>query len=556
MANYAIGLDFGTLSARAIAVDVKTGKEAAISVYGYQDMVIDACLPGTNIEVPLGSALQNPQDYVEALEGLLKDIVTDKGIAPNEVVGIGVAFTSCTLLSLDENFHPLCFDDRFRNNPHSWAKLWKHHSTQKYAQELHRTAMMRNEDFLARCGKKVSEEGMYAKILETLVEAPDVYKMTHRFMEGGDWIVYLLTGNECINNCAASFKGYWTKSTGYPPNEFFKAIDIRLDGMPERKLSGNVRPVGSTAGGLTEEMAERTGLKPDTPVAVANVDAHISVPAVGVTATDKIVMIMGTSLCHMLVSEKEVPVPGICGVVKDGIIPGLYGYEAGQSAAGDIYDWFVSNYISYEYEREALDRDMFIFDLMNEKAAKIKPGESGLLTLDWLNGNRSVLVNGNLSGMILGLRLSTRPEEIYRALIEGTAFGSRLIIETYLNNGIDVDEIYACGGMVRKSQTVMQIFADVLGRPITISDARQTSALGAAMYGAVAAKKKGGGYDSIFEAAPQMSKIREEKVMPDMKNHNIYTRLFEEYKKLYDYFGRNGNHVMEVLKNIQESVAD
>jgi L-ribulokinase len=253
----------------------------------------------------------------------------------------------------------------------------------------------------------------------------------------------------------------------------------------------------------------------------------------------------------MMVDQKEVNLEGICGVVEDGILPGYFGYEAGQSAVGDIYDWFVSNLAPYEYVCEALDKNVTIFDIMNDKAARIKPGSSGLLALDWWNGNRSILVDADLSGLIVGLTLKTKPEEIYRAIIESTAFGTRLIMEHFISNGIQINNLYACGGLSRKSKTVMQIFSDVLGMEIKISASHQTSALGAAMYGAVAAGSQRGGYDSIFDAAVEMSHIHPDSYLPDMKNNRIYSRIFEEYKKLHDFFGRNGSDVMKVLKSIK-----
>lgn len=549
--KYSIGLDFGTLSARAILVNVQTGEEVAISVFGYQDAVIDRYLPGTNIAVPTEYALQNPRDYMEALECLLKDVWRKADIVPEQVIGIGVDFTSCTMLPVNEKYMPLCFKPEYKESIHAWAKLWKHHGAQEQADKINSTAKLRSEKFIKRYGNKSSSEWMFAKILETLEQDPKVYKNAYRFIEGCDWMVHLMTGQDKRNSCLAGYKSFWSKEDGYPSEDFFEALDPRLKHVIREKIGSQVFPIGEKAGGLTEDMARKTGLLAGTAVGVGNTDAHLAVPAVGITQPGDMALIMGTSLCQMLVDDKEVMLEGICGVVEDGILPGYYGYEAGQSAAGDIYDWFVSNLAPYEYVNEALEQNITIFDVMNEKAAKLEVGKSGLLALDWWNGNRSILVDSDLSGMVVGLTLQTKPEEIYRAIIEATAFGTRLIVENFIRKGIDINNIFACGGLSRKSATVMQIFSDVLGMEIKVSASHQTSALGAAMYGAVAAGNQMGGYNSIFDAAKGMSHIKPISYMPDMDNYRIYTRLFEEYKKLHDLFGRNGFDVMKVLKNIK-----
>lgn len=553
--KYSIGLDFGTLSARAILVNVRTGEEIAVSAFGYQDAVIDKFLPGTNIRIPSEFALQNPRDYMEALECLLKDVWRKAGIAPEQVIGIGVDFTSCTMLPVDRNYLPLCFDSRYKDSVHSWVKVWKHHGAQQEAKLINATAKKRSEEFISRCGQKSSSEWMFAKILETLNNDPAVYHDAYRFIEGCDWMIYLLTGNDKRSSCLAGYKSFWGKKQGYPSDDFFEAVDVRLKNVIDEKIGRDVYPLGARAGGLTEEMAKKTGLIAGTAVSVGSTDAHLAVPAVGVTGPDTMVFIMGTSMCHMMVDHKEVRMDGICGVVEDGILPGYFGYEAGQVAVGDIFDWFVSNLAPYEFVNEAMEKSNTIFEVMDEKAAKIKPGESGLLALDWWNGNRSILVDADLSGLIIGLTLQTRAEEIYRALIEAAAFGSRLIVEYFTKNGIEINHIIACGGLSRKSKTVMQIFSDVLGMEIKISASQQTSALGSAMYGAVAAGTEVGGYSNIFDASEKMAHIKPDSYKPDMKNYYIYTRLFEEYKKIHDIFGRTMD-TMKVLKNLKLVVKD
>ena len=553
--KYSIGLDFGTLSARAILVNVRTGEEIAISAFGYQDAVIDKFLPGTNVRIPSEFALQNPRDYMEALECLLKDVWRKAGISPEQVIGIGVDFTSCTMLPVDKNYLPLCFNPQYKDRVHSWAKIWKHHGAQQEANLINATAKKRSEEFLTRCGQKSSSEWMFAKILETLNNDPMIYHDAYRFIEGCDWMIYLLTGNDKRSSCLAGYKSFWSRKQGYPSDEYFEVVDVRLKHVIDDKIGREVFPLGTKAGGLTNEMAQKTGLVAGTAVSVGSTDAHLAVPAVGVTGPGTMVFIMGTSMCHMMVDTKEVKLNGICGVVEDGILPGYFGYEAGQVAVGDIFDWFVSNLAAYESVTEAMENSNTIFEVMDEKAAKIKPGESGLLALDWWNGNRSILVDTDLSGLIVGLTLQTKAEEIYRALIESAAFGTRLIVEYFIENGIEINNIIACGGLSRKSKTVMQIFSDVLGMEIRISASHQTSALGSAMYGAVAAGTENGGYSNIFEASEKMARIKPESFKPDMKHYGVYTRLFEEYKKLHDMFGKNMD-TMKVLKVLKSATRD
>ena len=319
-------------------------------------------------------------------------------------------------------------------------------------------------------------------------------------------------------------------------------------------MSRVITPIGERAGGLTARAAEWTGLRSGTAVAIANVDAHVAVPAVTVTEPGRMVMIMGTSICHMVLSNEEHLIPGICGYVEDGIIPGLFGYEAGQSCVGDHFAWFVENCVPAAYEQEAKARGLDIHQLLEEKAAHLKPGESGLLALDWWNGNRSVLVDVDLTGLLIGATLATKPEEIYRALIEATAFGTRVIIEAFLENGVPVYELVACGGLPEKNKLLMQIYADVTGREMKVTASQQTSALGASMFGAVAAGRAVGGYDSIFEASKHMAHLKEEIFKPNPENKQVYDQLYAEYLRLHDYFGRGGNDVMKTLKRIKAAV--
>jgi L-ribulokinase len=369
-----------------------------------------------------------------------------------------------------------------------------------------------------------------------------------RFIEAADWIVWQLTGNETRNSCTAGYKALWHKQKGFPSNEFFKALHPKLENLVEEKLSRNILPLGSKAGEINEYAASLTGLKAGTPVAVGNVDAHVAVPAVGITDEGKMLMIMGTSTCHMLLGRDEKIVPGMCGVVEDGIMPGYMGYEAGQSCVGDHFDWFVKNCVPESYMREAESLNINIHKLLREKAKKFAPGESGLVALDWWNGNRSVLVDADLSGIIAGMTLLTKPEEIYRALIEATAYGTRIIIETFNKHGLKIDELFACGGIAQKDELMMQIYADVTNRTIKISASKQTPALGSAMFGAVV----GGYFRDLKSAAKVMAKLGSRVYTPIAENVKIYNRLYREYEILHDYFGRGENNLLKRLKEIRK----
>jgi L-ribulokinase len=551
MSKYSIGVDFGTLSGRAVLVNVETGEEIAVSVFEYPHGVMDEKLPdGT----PLGVdwALQHPNDYMDVFANTVPDVLKKTNVNASDVIGVGIDFTACTMLPVYKDGRPLCFDSRFSSNPNAWIKLWKHHAAQEEANILNATAEKRGETFLKRYGGKISSEWMVPKIMQIADEAPEIYKAADRFVEAADWVIWQLTGNETHNSCTAGYKAIWHKKIGYPSKDFFRALNPLMEDLPGGKLSLNVTPVGKNAGGITASAAKLTGLKEGTAVAIANVDAHVSAPAVGITSSGKLLMIMGTSTCHILLGDEEKTVPGMCGVVEDGVIGGFFGYEAGQSCVGDHFQWFVENCTPAEYVEEAKSKGKDIHALLTEKAAALKPGESGLVALDWWNGNRSVLVDVDLTGMILGMNLQTKPEEIYRALIEATAYGTKMIVDTFKENGVKIDELYACGGIAEKNAFAMQIYSDVTGMEIKISASPQAPALGSAMFGAVAAGKKAGGFDTIQDAADVMAKIKPFTYKPIPENRTVYQKLYAEYKILHDYFGRGANDVMKRLKDIKK----
>lgn len=554
MAKYTIGVDFGTESGRAVLVDVGSGCEITSAVYAYVHGVIDEKLPDSGKRLDPDWALQDPEDYIRTFQHTIPAVLEQSGVDAEDVIGIGIDFTACTMLPVKRDGTPLCVLPQYRSDPHAWVKLWKHHAAQSEADQINQTAREMGEPWLTRYGEKISSEWFFSKVLQIIHEAPDIYHAADRMIEAADWVVWQLTGVETRNSCTAGYKAIWSKKDGFPSRAYFKALHPMMEDVINEKMSTDIRSVGQKAGVLTRQAAEWTGLKAGTAVAIANVDAHVAVPAATVTELGRMVMIMGTSTCHMLLGETEHVVPGICGYVEDGIIPGFFGYEAGQSCVGDHFAWFVENCVPADLQEEAKRRRISVHAVLEERAATLKAGESGLLALDWWNGNRSVLVDVDLTGMILGMTLATRPEEIYRALIEATAFGTRIIVEGFQENGVPVYELVACGGLPEKNHLLMQIYADVMGMPFKVSASDQTPALGSAMFGAVAAGKALGGYDSIFDAAISMATLKDEYFQPNMANKAVYDRIFQEYKLLHEYFGRGENDVMKRLKKLKAEV--
>ena len=543
MKKYVMGIDFGTLSARCILVDTENGKETAESVMNYPHAVMDEHLPsGENL--PPNYALQHPKDYLDALSFTAREAVKKAGITADEVVGIGIDFTACTLLPIDENGTPLCMKEEYENEKHAYVKLWKHHAAQDEADEITALAEKRGEAWLSNYGGRISSEWMLPKILEVLRENPEIYSKTHRFTEAADWLSLMLTGKETHSAAFAGYKSMWNAKSGYPSNDYYKELDPRLDGIVGTKISTNILTVNETAGVLNAQGANITGLKEGTPVALPMLDAHAAMPALNIVDSGNLMLIIGTSSCQILNSDEEKEIEGICGFVKDGVIPGLTTYEAGQAGVGDIFDWFVKTSIPEKYENEAREKGIGIHKLLRNKAKKLRPGESGLIALDWLNGNRNILGDANLSGMILGATLQTKPEEIYRALIEATAYGLKIIVNQYEKYGIEIKSIVAAGGIAQKDEMLMQIYSDVLDREIAVAGTSQAGALGSAIYAAVAS----GVYKTVKEAATKLSKPNSKVYKPIPENTEIYNIIYNEYKTLHDYFGKEN----PVMKNIQK----
>ena len=554
MSRYALGIDFGTESGRAVLVDTADGTELATAVYAYANGVLDEQLPEPYDDVRLEPdwALQDPEDYLRTFQRTVPAILTEAGVVADDVVAIGIDFTSCTMLPTTADGTPLCLLDDSRGEPHAWVKLWKHHAAQPEADRINEVAAERGEPWLPRYGGKISSEWFFAKALQILDEAPEIYHRADRLIEAADWVVWQLTGVETRNNCTAGYKAIWSKGDGFPGNDYFAALDPRFERVIDDKMSRSIVSIGTRAGVLSDRGAALTGLRRGTAVAVANVDAHVSVPAATVTQPGTMVMIMGTSNCHMLLGHQLAFVEGMCGVVEDGIVPGLYGYEAGQSAVGDIFAWFAERGVPPDYHELARRRGVDLHRLLEEEAARLRPGESGLLALDWWNGNRSVLVDVELNGLIIGLTLATKAPEIYRALIEATAFGTRIILDAFESAGLAVDSIVACGGLPHRNELLMQIYADVTGCEFSVAASTQTPALGSAIFAAVAAGSALGGYDSIVDASRSMAQLTTRTYRPAETHQAAYDDLYREYVRLHDLLGRDDHGVMKNLRRIRQ----
>lgn len=551
-AKTAIGVDFGSESARALLLDITSAEVLATAEHEYADGIVRGHLPSPDTDIPIGAgwALQNPQDYLTALHHTVPAVMQSAGVSPDRVIGVGLAFTSCTMLPTTSDGTPLCSLAEFRREPHAWVKLWAHHAAQDQADRITAVAEEMCSSLLARYGGRVSSESFFAKSLQILQEAPDVYAYAGRLIEASDWLAWQLTGSEVRGAATAGYKALRDEEEGFPPREFFAAIDPGFAGVLQDKMSRTVIPLGRSAGALSEQAANLTGLVPGTPVAVPCVDAHASVPGAGVTAPGSLVMVMGTSICHMTVDMDMRPFEGAFGIVRDGILPGYWGYEAGQPAFGDMFNWFAEGFTPEGGLGSSESTMSEVHGKLADEAGKVAPGRSGLLALDWWSGNRSVLLDGDLSGLIVGLTTATTPAEVYRALIESAAFGTRIVIDRLLKAGVSIDTIVASGGLPKRNPLIVEIFADVTGLPIGVAASEQASALGAAMYGAVAAGPQLGGFASIVDATERLAPAPDTQYEPDPSATAVYDRLYAEYVDLHDHFGRRED-VMKRLKSLR-----
>jgi L-ribulokinase len=549
-AQYTIGLDYGTNSIRCLIVNVDNGREVGTAVWGYEHGTA-----GVLLSRDPNLARQHPADYVKGAELSIQRALADtkkhvRGFQPEQIIGIGVDTTGSTPLPVDAPGQPLAFQKKFATHPAAMAWLWKDHTGIAEAVEITALAAKIRPQYLAKCGGTYSSEWFFSKILHCLRTAPEVFDAASTWVECADWVSAMLTGTEApgkltIGVCAAGHKAMFNADWGgYPDAEFLAQLDPKLGALRER-LANTAATIGKAAGRLTAEWAQRTGLPEGIPVAVGALDAHLGGVGSGI-APGALVKIIGTSSCDMMVvpvGQTLADVPGLCGIVNGSILPGYYGLEAGQSAVGDIFNWFV-NYISPGGKKLGSHEEL------TKAAARLQPGESGLLALDWNNGNRTVLVDQRLTGLLLGQTLYTTPAEIYRALIEATAFGALTIINRFEEYGVKVEQIINCGGIAEKNPVVMQIYADVTGRPMKVSRSGQTCALGAAIAGAVVA----GAHKDFAAAQKKMSGLKPRVFRPDPKAHAIYQQLCRLYRKLHDALGtkEGSGNLYDVMKELIE----
>ncbi len=546
--RYVIGVDYGTLSGRALVVRVSDGAEVGTAVHEYEHAVMDTTLAATGDALPPEWALQDPNDYREVLRRAVPEAIKDAGIDPSQVIGIATDFTASSPLPALADGTPICEVDGFRDHPHAYVKLWKHHAGQPQADRINAVARELGESWLPRYGGFISSEWEYAKALQVLEEDPEVFAAMDHWIEAADWIIWQLGGSYVRNACTAGYKGI-LQDDAYPDETFEAALNPAFKGFAAAKLAQPIGQLGERAGALTAEAAAWTGLPEGIAVAVGNVDAHVTAPAAKAVKPGQMLAIMGTSTCHVMNGSSLAEVPGMCGVVDGGIMAGFYGYEAGQSGVGDIFAWYVKNQVPGRYFDEAEKAGKSVHQYLTDLAFEEPVGAHGLVALDWHNGNRSVLVDTNLSGIIVGQTLATRAEQGYRALLESTAFGTRTIVETFKASGVPVTEFIVAGGLL-KNTLLMQMYADVLRLPLSTIDSDQGPALGSAIHAAVAA----GAYASVAEAGEAMGRVVRGAYQPNPEAADVYDRLFAEYTLVHDYFGRGANDVMKRLKALRNEV--
>jgi L-ribulokinase len=541
--RHVVGVDFGTLSGRALVVRVSDGAELGEAEHVYPHGVLDHTLPGATAELPPDWALQHPGDWLGVLREAVPTAVAASGVDPASIIGIAVDTTACTVLPVDPAGTPLCLQTRWAAEPHAWPKLWKHHSAQRHANRINELAHDRGEPWIARYGGKISAEWQFAKALEVLTEAPGVYAATARWIEATDWLVWQLTGTESRNRATAGYKGIHQDGR-YPSTDYLAALHPGFADFAATRLAHPLADLGSRVGGLTEQAAAWTGLPAGIAVAAGNIDAHVTAPAAKAVEPGQLLAVMGTSTCLVVNGLELTEVPGMCGVVDGGIVAGCYGYEAGQSGVGDIFAWFTDNAVPARYERQAAADGVSVHELLTRLGAGRPVGSHGLIALDWWNGNRSVLVDHALSGLVVGLTLATKPEDVYRALLESTAFGARRIVDAFERADVPVTEFVVAGGLLRNTE-LLRTYADVLGRPLSVSESAQAPALGSAIHAAVAA----GTYSDVPAASKVMGSVRRAAYVPDPARHERYDRLYAEYLRLHDHFGLGGNDVMHRLRD-------
>jgi len=533
--RYTIGLDFGTNSVRAVVIDCSDGRTVGASVFDYPSgdhgVLIDTRDPHL--------ARQNPADYIAGLEASVRDALVeaagDDGFSPDAVIGIGVDSTGSTPMPVDARNQPLALDPKWRDNLGAHAWLWKDHTSADEASAITETARRHAPHLIAPIGGTYSSEWFWAKVWHCLKTTPDVFDAAASWVELADFVPAVLAG---VTNpadirraiCPAGHKALYSDHwNGLPPKSFLERLDPRLAALRDR-LYERAHAANEPAGALDPAWAARLGLRPGIAIAMGSFDAHYGAVGAGIRP-GTFVKIIGTSTCDCAVAPGDAAlgdIPGICGIVPGSIMPGYYGIEAGQSAVGDLLRWWAEVICKGD---ERLHAEL------STEAGRLRPGESGLVALDWNNGNRTILVDPRLSGLIVGQTLHTSRAEIYRALIEATAFGARAIAERLGEHGVPIDRVVCCGGIAEKNPVFMQIYADVMGCPMLISDSPQTPAQGAAIAAAVAAGTSGGGYDRFEAAQARMSAGTSRTFTPDASSRAAYDELYALYRELHDTFG-------------------
>ena len=552
MDQYTLGIDYGTLSARAVLMSCRDGSVLASSTMEYPHAVMETSLPdGTPL--PPSWALEDAEDYLLALKKTVREVMKTSGIPKEAVIGLSIDFTSCTLVAADREKRALSSLERFSSRPHAYTKLWKHHGAQPQADEINAFLTRKGMIDEPRFGGAVSPELLLPKALQVLREDPEVYQEAFVLIEAGDWLTWNLTGELKRSGNMAAYKAMWTPEEGYLSKELLMELDPGLENFVEEKLCGEICPAGGCIGYLTKEWADELGLAPAVAVGPSIIDSHAGMPGSGICRKGQMMLVLGTSSVELLLSDQPYSAHGVVGAVKGAIMPGYYSLEAGLAAVGDMYGWFAEGFVPPSCHQEAQERGMSIHQFLSEKAKDLKPGASGLMALDWWNGNKTPYVNGDLSGVLAGLTLRTKPEEVYRALIEANAYGTRMIMEEFLKSGAQVDEVIVSGGIAGKNPLVLRIFTDVLNRTVRVSASGQTAALGSAMYAAAAAGKKAGGFDSVAEAAGALARLKDEVYVPDPENARIYDRLFGLYTEMARCFDPRK---MSVLRQLHEMRAD
>lgn len=557
--RYTIGLDFGSLSGRGVLVDTGDGNILAEAEMAYPNGIMSRRLPdGTLLEGHW--FLQHPQDYLDVLEYVVHELLKRSDVKTEQIVGIGLDFTASTVLPLDEHMQPLCSQAKFEDHPHAWVKMWKHRSAVGLAADMARVCREQGLHYPDWYGGRIPSGCLLAKVMQVCEEDDEVYKAADCFMEAADYITSLLVGERVFSGSFAEIKALWSRESGYPSEDFFKAVDPRFKHLPEEKLidhfpSAVVGYPGERVGNLSEAMAKWLGLCPGIAVTAPLMDAYAAMPGVGICESNSMMMIVGTSTVMMSLSEKECYLKGAASSQPCGYYPGKWNHVFGQPTVGDGFQWFIDNCTSGSVQKAAKEKQKGIQEYLTELAKEIKPGKSGLLALGWFNGGSSLTGNSRLSALLLGLKLDTKPEEIYRSLMEAIAYEARMIMEVYEKAGVHVEEIIACGGIAGKNELMMQIYADVLGKNVKVSLCEQASALGSAIFAATAAGEETG-IQSVIEAVKRMGNQHYHVLCPIPEHQKIYEELYQEYRRLYKHFGHGENGTMERLYEMKREVGN